>query len=190
MKGKCDGKVALVTGAARGQGRSHAVRLAEEGADIIAVDICAQIESVPIALATPEDLAETASMVEGLDRRIVALEADVRDFDTLKRAVDTGVAEFGRLDIVAANAGVIGFGLAEEISAEAWSDVIGVNLTGVWHTAKAAIPHMKSRDGGGSIVITSSTAGTKIVPGIAAYAASKMGVIALMRVLASELGPY
>ena len=157
---RLEGKVAFVTGAARGQGRSHAIRLAEEGADIIAVDIGSQIATVPFPMATPDDLAETVAEVEALDRRIVASQADVRDYDAVKAALDTGVAQLGRLDIVAANAGIVSFGTAEELTEQAWRDVIDVNLTGVWHTAKAAIPHLRAA-GGGSIIITSSGAGLK-----------------------------
>src|SRR3712207_5774813 len=125
--GKLDGKVAFITGAARGQGRSHALRLAQEGADIIAVDICAQVDSVGYPLATPEDLAETVRQVEALDRRIVASPADVRDSAALKRAVDEGVAELGRLDIVLANAGIASFGTVEELTDELWDDMIDIN---------------------------------------------------------------
>jgi (+)-trans-carveol dehydrogenase len=137
------GKVAFVTGAAKGQGRSHAVRLAEEGADIIAVDIAAQIETAPYPMGTPDDLAETVEEVEALDRRIVASQADVRDYDALKAALDDGVVRLGRLDIVAANAGIGSFGSAEELTEQVWQDMIDVNLTGAWHTAKAAIPHLR-----------------------------------------------
>jgi (+)-trans-carveol dehydrogenase len=137
---RLEGKVAFITGAARGQGRSHAVRLAEEGADIIAVDIASQIDTVPFAMATPEDLAQTVREVEALDRRIVASRADVRDYDALKAVLDDGVARLGRLDIVAANAGIGSFGSAEDLAEQTWQDMIDVNLTGAWHTAKAAIP--------------------------------------------------
>src|ERR1700730_2923343 len=154
MTGRVEGKVAFVTGAARGQGRSHAVRLAQEGADIIAVDLAGQVASVPYPMATPEDLDQTVKEVQALDRRIVATRADVRDYDALKAALDDGVARLGRLDIVAANAGIFSFGRAEELTEQTWRDVLDVNLTGVWHTAKAAIPHLRA-GGGGSIVITS-----------------------------------
>ncbi|HTF50435.1 MAG TPA: mycofactocin-coupled SDR family oxidoreductase [Pseudonocardia sp.] len=180
------GKVAFVTGAARGQGRSHAVRLAEEGADIIAVDIASQIDTVPFPMATPDDLAETVKAVEALDRRIVASQADVRDYGAVKAALDDGVAQLGRLDIVAANAGIVSFGAAEELTEQAWRDVIDVNLTGVWHTAKAAIPHLRAA-GGGSIIITSSGAGLKGTSNLAHYVAAKHGLVGLMRTLANEL---
>src|ERR1700742_3952395 len=129
VMGKLDGKVAFITGAARGQGRSHAIRLAEEGADIIAVDICAQIDTVPYPMATPEDLAETVKQVEALDRRIVARQADTRDEAALRAACDAGVAELGPVDIVLANAGIAPMSAHE--TRDAWQDVIDVNLTGV-----------------------------------------------------------
>jgi SDR family mycofactocin-dependent oxidoreductase len=185
---RLQGKVAFVTGAARGQGRSHAVRLAQEGADIIAADITSQIETVPFAMATPDDLTETVQAVEALGRRIVASQADVRDYEALKAALDDGVGRLGRLDIVAANAGIAGFGTAEELTEQAWRDMIDVDLTGAWHTVKAAIPHLREA-GGGSIVITSSVAGLAAGPGLAHYAAAKHGLVGLMQTLANELGP-
>jgi (+)-trans-carveol dehydrogenase len=186
--GRLEGKVAFITGAARGQGRSHAVRLAQEGADIIAVDIVSQIETIPYPMATPEDLDQTVEAVAALDRRIIATEVDVRDYAGLKAALDDGVARLGRLDIVSANAGVVAYGPADELSEERWQDVIDVNLTGVWHTAKAAVPHLRAA-GGGSIVITASGAGLKGTANLAAYTASKHGVVGLMKTLANELGP-
>jgi SDR family mycofactocin-dependent oxidoreductase len=190
MAGRVEGKVAFVTGAARGQGRSHAVRLAQEGADIIAVDIGKQIDSVPMPMATPDDLNETVRQVEELDRRIVATQTDVRDYAGLKRALDDGVAQLGRLDIVAANAGIASFGPAEELSEEAWQDMIDVNLTGVWHTCKAAIPHLKAGGRGGSIILTSSAAGLKGYANVSHYVSAKHGVVGLMRTLAQELAPH
>jgi (+)-trans-carveol dehydrogenase len=187
--GRVEGKVAFVTGAARGQGRSHAIRLAQEGADIIAVDLVSQIGSVPYEMSTPADLAETVSEVEKLDRRIVATQADVRDFAALKKAVDDGVAQLGRLDIVSANAGIFSFGTMEELEEQTFADMIDVNLTGVWHTVKAAIPHIKSGGRGGSIVLTSSTAGLMAMENIGHYVAAKHGVVGLMRTLALELAP-
>ena len=187
--GRVEGKVAFITGAARGQGRSHALRLAQEGADIIAVDICRQMDSVHYPMGTTEDLQQTVKDVEALDRRIVAIEADVRDFTALKAAVDEGVAELGRLDIVCGNAGIAGFGRAEELSDAEWGDMIDVNLTGVWHTAKAAIPHLKAGGNGGSIILTSSTAGLMGIENSAHYVAAKHGVVGLMRTLALELAP-
>jgi SDR family mycofactocin-dependent oxidoreductase len=187
--GRVEGKVAFVTGAARGQGRSHALRLAQEGADIIAVDIESQIDSVPYPMSTPGDMEETVRQIEALDRRIVATQADVRDFEAVKAAVDDGVAQLGRLDIVAANAGIFSFGSMEELTEEQWSDMLDVNLTGVWHAAKAAIPHLKASGNGGSIVLTSSTAGLMAIPNIGHYVAAKHGVVGLMRTLALELAP-
>src|SRR5882757_688253 len=165
MAGRVAGKVAFITGAARGQGRSHALRLAQEGADIIAVDLCGQVASVPYAMSTPEDLAETVKEVEALDRRIVATQADVRDYGAVKAALDDGVAQLGRLDIVSANAGIFSFGRADELPETTWQDMIDVNLTGVWHAVKATIPHLRA-SGGGSIILTSSTAGLMAIPHI------------------------
>ena len=164
MTGRVEGKVAFITGAARGQGRSHAIRLAQEGADIIAVDLCGQVGSVPYPMATPEDLAQTVKEVEALDRRIVATQADVRDYAGLKQALDDGVAQLGRLDIVCSNAGIASFGQAAELDETTWQDMIDINLTGMWHACKAAIPHLIAGGRGGSIVITSSTAGLKAIP--------------------------
>ncbi len=189
MPGRLEGKVALVTGAARGQGRSHAIRLAQEGADIIAVDICAQVDSVPYAMATPDDLAETVREVEALDRRIVASEADVRDFGALSSAVDAGVAELGRLDVVSANAGIVSYGESVEIEEQQWRDMIDTNLTGVWHAAKVSIPHIRAGGRGGAIILTSSTAGLMPYPQLSHYTAAKHGVVGLMRTLALELAP-
>jgi (+)-trans-carveol dehydrogenase len=189
MPGRVEGKVAFVTGAARGQGRSHALRLAEEGADIIAVDIAGQIDSVPYKMSTPEDLAQTVKAVEALDRRIVATQADVRDYGALKGALDAGVAELGRLDIVCANAGIFSF-TTGELDEQAWRDMIDVNLTGVWHTTKAAVPHLIEGGRGGSMILTSSTAGLKGFPNFAHYVSAKHGVVGLMRTLALELAPH
>jgi SDR family mycofactocin-dependent oxidoreductase len=190
VTGRLEGKVAFITGAARGQGRSHAVRLAAEGADIIAVDICRQIDSVPYPLATSEDLAETVRQVEALDRRIIATQADVRDYAGLKKALDEGVAQLGRLDIVSANAGILSQGLAAELDETAWQDMIDINLTGVWHTAKAAIPHLIAGGRGGSIIITSSGVALRGTPNFAHYVSAKHGVVGLMRTLALELAPH
>jgi SDR family mycofactocin-dependent oxidoreductase len=187
--GRVSGKVAFVTGAARGQGRSHALRLAEEGADIIAIDLAEEIDTVKPLYhgATEADLAETVKMIEALDRRVVATKADVRDYAAVKAAVDDGVAQLGRLDIVVANAGIFVFGdKTEDVTEQQWADVIDINLTGVWHTAKAAIPVLAD---GGSIVITSSTAGIKGTPNVAPYTASKHAVVGLMKTLALELAP-
>jgi len=188
MAGRVQGKVAFITGAARGQGRSHAIRLAQEGADIIAVDLTGQIDTVPYPMSTPDDLAETVKEVEALDRRIVATQADVRDYAALKAALYDGVAQLGRLDIVSANAGIFSFGTLEELDDQTWQDMIDVNLTGVWHAAKAAIPHLRA-SGGGSMILTSSTAGLKALPNLGHYNAAKHGVVGLMRTLAMELAP-
>src|SRR6201987_5751827 len=187
MTGRVEGKVAFITGAARGQGRSHAITLAREGADIIAVDICAQVGSVPYPMATPQDLAQTVKEVEATGRRIVATTADVRDYDALKEALDDGVAQLGRLDIVSANAGITSYGRAHELPEQTWQDVIDVNLTGEWHAAKAAIPHLRAGGRGGSIILTSSDAGLKAYQNLGHYVAAKHGVIGLMRTLALEL---
>jgi (+)-trans-carveol dehydrogenase len=191
MPGRIDGKVAFITGAARGQGRSHAIRLAQEGADIIAVDICAPVDGVMYPMPGPADLAETVKEVEALDRRIVAVQADVRDFDALKAAVDDGVGQLGRLDIVVANAGIgaLGASLAK-MSLKTWQDTIDINLTGVWLTAKAAIPHLIAGGRGGSIVLTSSVGAVKGMEGAGHYVAAKHGVVGLMRTLALEMAHH
>jgi SDR family mycofactocin-dependent oxidoreductase len=188
--GRMDGKVALITGAARGQGRSHALRLAEEGAEIIAVDICDHIDSVPFSMGTADQLAETAKMVENLDRRIVTRQADVRDSAQLKAAVDEGVSEFGHIDVVCANAGIASMGLTWELTDEQWQDVIDVNLTGVWRTLKAVIPTMIEQGTGGSIIITSSMAGEMGLAGISHYTSAKHAVMGLMRSLVNEVSQY
>jgi SDR family mycofactocin-dependent oxidoreductase len=190
MAGRVEGKVALITGAARGQGRSHAVRLAQEGADIIAVDVCTRISSSKeIPAATPDDLAETADLVKGLDRRIVTAQVDVRDFDALKAAVDSGVEQLGRLDIIAANAGIGNGGDTLDKTSEAdWQDMIDVNLSGVWKTVKAGVPHLIAGGNGGSIILTSSVGGLKAYPHTGHYVAAKHGVVGLMRTFAVELG--
>jgi (+)-trans-carveol dehydrogenase len=188
--GQVAGKVAFITGAARGQGRSHALRLAAEGADIIAIDLCDQLPSVRYPLATAEDLAETARMVEALDRRVVATPGDVRDSASLDRALSLGVAELGRLDIVCANAGILSSGSLAELSEQAWREMIDVNLSGVWRTCKAAIPYLIAGGRGGSIVVTSSVAGLKSYPNMAHYVAAKHGATGLTRALATELAPH
>ena len=193
MAGKLEGKVAFITGAARGQGRSHAIRLASEGANVIAVDICGQVGSVAYPMSTPEDLAETVKEVEALDRRIVARQADVRDEAGLKAAFEAGVAELGPVDIVLANAGIAPMALGEEPH-EAWQDVIDINLTGVFNTVETAIPSMVERGAGGAIVLTSSTAGINGIGGPSrgglGYTASKHGVVGLMRSYANTLAPH
>jgi (+)-trans-carveol dehydrogenase len=189
MTGRVEGKVAFITGAARGQGRAHAVRLAAEGADIIAVDICRQIDTVQIPLSTPEDLAETADLVKAHDRRIYTAEVDVRDFEALKAAVDAGVEQMGRLDIIVANAGIGNGGATLDKTSEPdWTDMIDVNLGGVWKTVKAGVPHILAGGRGGSIILTSSVGGLKAYPHTGHYVAAKHGVVGLMRTFAVELG--
>ncbi|QNG36674.1 mycofactocin-coupled SDR family oxidoreductase [Geodermatophilaceae bacterium NBWT11] len=193
--GKLEGKVAFITGAARGQGRSHALRLAQEGADVIAVDLCEQMSSVSYPMATPEDLAETVRQVEALDRRIVARQADVRDVVAMQAALDAGVAELGRVDIVLANAGIAPQGGPERDTQVTWDEVIGVNLTGVWNSVHVAAPRMIEQGDGGAIVLTSSTQGLTGRGGdgsgaTTAYAASKHGVVGLMRSFANWLAPH
>src|SRR6202040_1230944 len=191
MAGRVEGKVAFITGAARGQGRAHAVRLAQEGADIIAVDICKQIPSVQIPLSTPEDLAETADLVKGHNRRIYTAEVDVRDYGALKAAVDSGVEQLGRLDIIVANAGIGNGGATlDKTSEKDWTDMIDVNLSGVWKTVKAGVPHILAGGHGGSIILTSSVGGLKAYPHTGHYVAAKHGVVGLMRTFAVELGQH
>lgn len=187
--GSLEGKVAFITGAARGQGRSHALALAKEGADIIAVDVSAQVDTVPYDTATAEDLAETVRQVEALDRRIIASEADVRDLTALTKAADDGAAELGRIDIVLANAGINTMSPALEMDEHTWQTMIDINLTGAWKTIRAAAPHIVSGGRGGSIVITSSLASIIANANIAHYSAAKAGLVGLMQVLAKELGP-
>ncbi len=190
MAGRVEGKVAFITGAARGQGRAHAVRLAQEGAHIIAVDICKKIDTVDlIAAATPEDLAETADLVKGHNRRIYTAEVDVRDYDALKAAVDTGVEQLGRLDIIVANAGIGNGGQTlDKTSERDWTAMIDINLGGVWKTVKAGVPHILAGGNGGSIILTSSVGGLKAYPHTGHYVAAKHGVVGLMRTFAVELG--
>jgi len=190
MAGRVEGKVAFITGAARGQGRAHAVRLAQEGADIIAVDICKKIDTVDlIAAATPEDLAETADLVKGHNRRIYTAEVDVRDYDALKAAVDTGVEQLGKLDIIVANAGIGNGGQTlDKTSERDWTAMIDINLGGVWKTVKAGVPHILAGGNGGSIILTSSVGGLKAYPHTGHYVAAKHGVVGLMRTFAVELG--
>lgn len=188
--GRVEGKVAFITGAARGQGRSHAVRLAQEGADIIAVDIVENVDSVPYPLATKADLDETVRLVEALDRRIIAREADVRDLAILASVVDEGVAELGQLDIVLANAGISSPSPTLEMTESTWQDMIDINLTGVWKSLKASVPHIIAGGRGGSIVITSSLAATVASENTAHYSASKAGLVMLSKVMAKELAPH
>jgi SDR family mycofactocin-dependent oxidoreductase len=195
MAGQFDGRVVFVTGAARGQGRSHAVRFAEEGADVIALDLCGQIDSVAYPMSMREDLDETVNLVEKTGRRIVAEQADVRDYQRLKDVVAKGVAEFGRLDFVLANAGIFPAAGQQRLDMAAFVDAIDVNLKGVYFTIEAALPALLEHGDGGAIVITSSAAGFKSVSttfdtisnGAAGYTAAKHGVIGVMRHYATSL---
>ncbi|UOQ57537.1 mycofactocin-coupled SDR family oxidoreductase [Leucobacter allii] len=187
MAGRVEGKVAFITGAARGQGRAHALRLAEEGADIIAIDIDTQVEGVPYATARAEDLQETVRQVEALDRRIVAETCDVRDPDRLRQVVAQGVAELGRLDIVAGNAGVDIVGPWHSMTPEIVRTTIDINLIGVWNTVMAAVPAIIEAGNGGSIILTSSANGLKAGPWNMAYNMSKYGVTGMAKSFAQEL---
>ena len=189
--GVVDGKVALVSGAGRGQGRSHAVRLAHEGADVIAVDICAEpLETLSYALSTEEDLDETVRQVQATGRRAVKAIADVRSLEQMQRAVETGLDELGRIDIVCANAGIGTWAVVWEMTEQQWAEMIDINLTGVFNTVRAALPTMVQRGEGGVLVLTSSTAGLRAYQNTAHYTAAKHGVIGLMKVLAQECGPH
>ncbi|MGH3971167.1 MAG: mycofactocin-coupled SDR family oxidoreductase [Mycobacterium sp.] len=191
VSGTLQGRVAFVTGAARAQGRSHAVRLARDGADIIALDICAPpADILTYRAATPEDLAETVRAVEAEGRKVLAREADIRDDAAVRQLVADGVEQFGRLDIVVANAGVLNWGRLWELSDEQWNTVIDTNLTGTWRTLRAAIPAMIEAGNGGSIIVVSSAAGLKATPGNGHYAASKYGLVGLTNTLALELGEF
>lgn len=185
------GRVALVTGAARGQGRAHAVRLAAEGADIIAIDICGPVsDTVTYPMPTSDDLAETVRLVEAAGRKVLAREVDIRDLTAQQLLVADGVEQFGRLDIVVANAGILSWGRIWEMSEEQWDTVIDVNLNGTWRTLRAALPAMIEAGNGGSIIVVSSSAGLKATPGNAHYAASKHGLVALTNALAIEAGEF
>jgi SDR family mycofactocin-dependent oxidoreductase len=191
MVGRVEGKVALISGAARGQGRSHAVRLAQEGADIIAFDICGPIDNMAYPHSTPDDLAETVELVKAQNGRIVAEQVDVRDYDALKALVDSGVEQLGRLDIIVANAGIGTFGnKLHKIPEPIWQDMIDVNLSGVWKTVKAGVPHILAGKRGGSIVMTGSVGSHKAMAFTGHYIAAKHGVLGLMRSFAVELGQY
>lgn len=183
-------KVALITGAARGQGRAEAVRLAAEGADIIALDICRDLPTTRYPGATPEDLRVTAGLIEGLGRRVVARVVDVREFSELSAAVSDGVAELGRLDVVVANAGMTTAARVWEIDPEHWQATIDINLTGAFHTAKATVPTLLAQGTGGSMVFISSVAGLRGLPFLADYSAAKHGVVGLAKTLANELAEY
>jgi len=189
--GLVDGKVALVTGAGRGQGRSHALRLAAEGADVIAVDVAANsVETISYALASEAELDETVKQIESMGRRAVRAVADVRSLSELQQAADAGLSELGKIDIVCANAGVGSWAVAWEMTEQQWKDMIDINLTGVFNTVRATLPSMVERGEGGSVVLTSSTAGLRAYANTAHYTAAKHGVIGLMKVLAQEAGPH
>ncbi|MGK2854616.1 MAG: mycofactocin-coupled SDR family oxidoreductase [Microbacteriaceae bacterium] len=187
--GMLDGKVALITGGARGQGRAHAVVSAREGADIVVVDIASQIETIPYPMSTAADLAETVRQVEDLDRRALSFEADVRDQAALDHVVSETIAKFGKIDILIANAGILSLAPLWEMSDQMWEDMIGTNLTGVWKSIKAVTPHMIERQTG-SIVITSSINGLEPAMNYAHYTSSKHALVGLMRSAALELAPY
>jgi (+)-trans-carveol dehydrogenase len=188
--GQLDGKVAFITGAARSQGRSHAVRFAREGADIIAVDLCGPVPSVPYPAATEEDLAETVQLVESYDRRIFSAVGDVRDHERLNEIVDQGVSELGVVDVVVANAGIAPLGGLLDVPQQDWQEVIDINLTGVFNTMRAGVRSMVERGTGGSVVLISSIMGLRSYSGMPHYVAAKHGVVGLMRSAASELGPH
>jgi SDR family mycofactocin-dependent oxidoreductase len=189
VSGRLAGKVALITGAARGIGRAQAVRFAQEGADVIALDGCGPIDTVVVPAASPDDLAETARLVTAAGGRVVTEVVDVRDAEGLADAADAGVGHFGGLDIVCATAGITSRGMAIELSEQAWQTMLDVNLSGVWRTCKVTVPHLITR-GGGSVVMVSSLAGFRGLVGVAHYTAAKHGVVGLMRTLAQELAPH
>jgi SDR family mycofactocin-dependent oxidoreductase len=190
MAGRLTGKVAFITGAARGQGRAHALRLAGDGADVLALDLAGPLPGVPYDSATPDDLAETARLVEALDRRIVTHQGDVRDFEDMRGFVDSGVAELGRLDIVVANAGICIPATWDETTPAMFKDTMDINVTGVWNTVMAGAPHLVAGGRGGAIVLTSSYAGKKMQPFMIHYTASKHAVTGMTRAFAAELGKH
>ena len=191
MAATLEGRVAFVTGAARGQGRAHAVRLANEGADIVAVDVCGPVsDTITYPAATSEELAETASAVEATGRKVLAREVDIRDLAAQQQLVSDTIEQFGRLDVVVANAGVLSWGRMFEMSEDQWDTVIDVNLNGTWRTLRATVPAMIEAGNGGSIIVVSSSAGLKATPGNSHYAASKHGLVAITNSLALEVGEY
>lgn len=189
MTGRLANKTALITGAARGIGRAQAVRFAEEGANVVAVDICGPIDTVRVPPSTPTDLADTARLVEGAGGRIVTDIVDIRDLDGLRAAAERGAAHFGGLDIVCATAGITSRAPALEMSEEVWRTMLDVNLTGVWNTCSATVPHLIAA-GAGCVILVSSIAGLRGLVGVAHYTAAKHGVVGLMRTLAIELAPH
>lgn len=189
MGDRVAGKVALVTGAARGQGRAEAVRLASEGADVIVVDVCAPLPSVPYDSATPEDLAETVSLVEKTGRRVISGTADIRDLERLREIVDGAVAELGRLDVVVANAGICVPKAWDQVTPRIFDDTVSTNVTGTWNTVMAAAPHLV-KAGGGSVILISSAAGLKVQPFMVPYTTSKFAVRGMAKAFAAELGQH
>jgi SDR family mycofactocin-dependent oxidoreductase len=189
MSGRVAGKVALITGAARGQGRADALRLAEEGADVIVVDVCAPLPSVPYDSATPEDLAETVSLLEKTGRRVVSGIVDVRDLDRLRGIVDDAVRQLGRLDVIVANAGICVPKPWDQVTPQIYEDTISTNVTGTWNTVMAGAPHLVSA-GGGSVIIISSAAGLKVQPFMVPYTTSKFAVRGMAKAFAAELGQH
>lgn len=187
--GRLDGKVALITGAARGIGRAQAVRFAQEGADIVALDVCGPIDTVLVPHSTPDDLDTTASLVREAGGRVHPEIVDVRDLAGMRAATDRGAARFGGLDVVCATAGITSRGMAVELDENARRTMLDVNLTGVWHTCRAGVPHLIAR-GAGSVILTSSIAGLRGLVGVAHYTAAKHGVVGLMRSMANELAPH
>ncbi|MUL77388.1 mycofactocin-coupled SDR family oxidoreductase [Mycolicibacterium sp. CBMA 226] len=189
--GALEGKVAFVTGAARGQGRAHAVRFAREGADVVAIDICGPVsDTITYPMPTSEDLAETARLVEAEGRKVLAREVDIRDLAAQKQVVADAVEQFGRVDILVANAGVLSWGRLFEMDEDQWDSVVNVNLSGTWRTIRAVVPAMIEAGNGGSIIIVSSSAGLKATPGNGHYAASKFGLVGLTNALALEVGEF
>jgi SDR family mycofactocin-dependent oxidoreductase len=188
--GRVEGKVALITGGARGQGRAHAIKLAEEGANIVLTDICAAPAPTDYEPATPEDMSETVALVEKTGAKVIYSIADVRDLAAMEDLVARTIAEFGRLDIVIANAGIVSWGRFWEMSYERWRDLIDINLHGVYHILRAAAPAMIAAGNGGSIIVVSSAAGIKSVGGQAHYATAKHGIVGLAKAAALELAPY
>jgi SDR family mycofactocin-dependent oxidoreductase len=187
--GRAEGKVALITGAGRGQVRSHAIRLAEEGADIIAIDVLEDVATVPYKMACQSDMDATVEQVEALDRRIIAHKADVRDLEALKEIAAAGAEAFGHIDVVCANAGVITIQPWDEVTPRIWQETLDINLTGVWNTLVATIPHLID-NGGGSIICTASTAGVMGLPLHPPYVAAKFGVVGLARAMANDLAEH
>jgi SDR family mycofactocin-dependent oxidoreductase len=192
--GTLTGKVAFISGIARGQGRSHALRLAGEGADIIGIDICRDIDTMDYPNATPADLTETTKLIEQLGRRAITSEADVRDFAAVRGAVDAGVAELGRLDIVLSNAGIVRLHPDSDHPARVWQDIVGTNLAGGFHVVTATVPHLIAGGRGGVVILTGSTAGVRPVAnpgaGALAYTASKWGLVGMCKQLAATLAEH